>query len=139
MSNQLSRHIFCTNAFKKVLRVGSMKSLLFPKFCVIMNVFIYIKFAFHQQLDSGLWCNTRCGSCTGYRMVCKKIQIADQSTMLTVILTIQLPILKDGSGSSSNFLAKILGTATRLFLCHTQFYFLLLQITAISFCDRFWP
>jgi len=42
-----------------------------------MSVFIYIKIAFHQQLDSGLWCNTRCGSCTGYRMVCKKIQITN--------------------------------------------------------------
>jgi hypothetical protein len=138
LSNQLSSHIFYTNAFKKVLTVGSLKSLLFPKFCVIINVFIYIKFASHQKLDSGLWCNTRCGSCTGYRMVCTKIQIANQNTMLTVILSIQLPIVKDGSGSSSNFLAKILGTATALFLCRTQFYFLLLQITAISFRDRFW-
>jgi len=65
-------------------------------------------------------------------MVCKKIQISNQSTILTETLTIKLSIVQDGSGSS-NFMAKILGMATALFLCHTQFYFLLLQITAISF------
>jgi len=66
-------------------------------------------------------------------MVCKKIQITNQSTILTETLTIQFLILQDGSGSSSNFMAKILGMATALFLCHTQFHFLLLQITAMSF------
>jgi len=66
-------------------------------------------------------------------MVCKKIQISNQSTILTETLTIKLSIVQDGSGSSSSFMAKILGMATALFLCHTQFYFLLLQITAISF------
>jgi len=83
-----------------------------------MSVFIYIKFYFHQQLDSCLWCNTRCGSCTGYRMV-RKTQITNQSTILTEDLTIQLSIVQDGSGSSSNLMAKILGMATALFLCHT--------------------
>lgn len=58
---------------------------------------------------------------------------------LTGTLTIQFSIVQDGSGSSSKFMAKILGTATALFLCHTQFYFLLLQITAISFSVRFQP
>jgi len=55
--------------------------------------------------------------------------MTNQSTILTKTLTIQLSIVQDGSGSSSNFVAKILGRATELFLCHTQFYFLLLQIT----------
>jgi hypothetical protein len=70
-------------------------------------------------------------------MVCKKIQITNQSTILTETLTIQLSVVQDGSGSSSNFVAKILGMATALFLCHMQFYFLLLQITAISISVRF--
>jgi len=56
-------------------------------------------------------------------MVCKKIQITNQSTILTETLTIQLSVVQDGSGSSSNFVAKILVMATALFLCHTQFYF----------------
>jgi len=88
-----------------------------------MSVFIYIKFAFHQQLDSRLCCNTRCGNRKGYRKVCKKIQITNQSTILTETLTIQLSVVQDGSGSSSNFVAKILVMGTALFLCHTQFYF----------------
>jgi len=38
---QLSRHIFYTNASKKVLRVGSLKILLFSKFCVFMSVYLF--------------------------------------------------------------------------------------------------
>jgi hypothetical protein len=35
------------------------------------------------------------------------------------------PVLQYGSGPSSDFLAKILGVDTALFLCNTLFYFLL--------------
>jgi len=37
---------------------------------------------------------------------------------MTETLTIQLSILQDGRGSSSNFMAKILGMATALFVPH---------------------
>jgi hypothetical protein len=38
------------------------------------------------------------------------------------------PVLLYGSGSSSDFLPKILGVNTTLFLCNTQFYFTLSSV-----------
>jgi hypothetical protein len=49
------------------------------------------------------------------------------------------PVLQYGSGPSSDFLAKILGVDTPLFLWKTQFYFLLssllLDTLAFSHCQ----